>query len=292
MLISVYGDASADETQQRVFSVSAILGTRDEWAGADALWRDATRGEVFHAADWEREGRHAGYKAAAIALAKSPVAGLAWTMDLAAFKEFFPNQLPDAAYFACLTKAINGIGREWRKWNERVMADPDCGDPFVDRVVFTFDRRQQSNGAAGHLYSTFINQPEWRESTLLDNKVSFACRTNPMIQMADLLAREGMKELDRHVGPIHYPERKSKSALARDDHFRFIEFRRDYFQRWAEHMPDLERETGFTGESYRKWLFDTGRVQNGRPHDNWANRALFMAFLDVSHTSAKNRSDK
>lgn len=281
MVVSVFGDESSDETKERVFSVSAIVGTDDEWATAESAWRLATKGEVFHAADWEHEGRLDDYKAAAVALASSPVAGFAWSMDLAAYREFFTDTLPDVAYYLMFTKAINGVSREWRLWNDRVRATPEGRDPIISRVEFTFDHRKQSEGTAGSIYSTFINQPEWRESTLLDTKVSFESRSNPRIQMADLIAREGMKDLDRFLGPVKYPERKSKIALAAKNHFRFLEFRRDYFEKYAQVMADLERnDSDFNAESYGKWLYDTGRVQGDHVHDTMTNRAVFMAWLD------------
>ena len=71
IVISVFGDESSDETHERVFSVAGLVGTDAEWAEADALWAKATRGEEFHAAEWEHAKRFDDYKAAAQALIAS-----------------------------------------------------------------------------------------------------------------------------------------------------------------------------------------------------------------------------
>ncbi len=39
-------------------------------------------------------------------------------------------------------------------------------------------------------------------------------------------------------------------------------------------------ENGMNRESYMKWLTDHGRVQGGRPHDNWRNRLQYFAWLE------------
>ena len=38
-------------------------------------------------------------------------------------------------------------------------------------------------------------------------------------------------------------------------------------------------------EDYKKWLVDTKRIQNGQPHDNMTNRALFYAWLEKRDAS-------
>jgi hypothetical protein len=127
-VINVFGDESSDETHQRVFSVSGLIGTNDEWAEAETLWTQATRGEEFHAAEWEHAKRFDDYKAATQALISSHVAGVVMSMDLAAYRSVIPDQLPDAGYYACFTKLIAGMSREWHRWNERTIGDPQGGD--------------------------------------------------------------------------------------------------------------------------------------------------------------------
>jgi hypothetical protein len=81
MVISIFGDESSDESHERVFSVSGLVGTDDEWVEADALWKAATQGEEFHAAEWEHAKRFDDYKAATQALIASHVAGIVMSIS-------------------------------------------------------------------------------------------------------------------------------------------------------------------------------------------------------------------
>jgi hypothetical protein len=215
MVLSVFGDESSDETKQRVFAVSGLIGTEAEWQQAETEWTAKTGGEVFHAADWEYAGRKDDYKVLAQTLADSPVAGVVYAIDLVAFNEVFPDTLREASYLQCFTRIIVDIADNAMAFNTRV---PHC----LSKVEYTFDNRPEVEFSAARLYGTLINEPGWRPASLLASKISFECRTNPRIQMADMIAREGMKDLDRLVGPVNFPERKSKIELAKDDHFRFF----------------------------------------------------------------------
>jgi len=247
------------------------------------LWLKATHGEEFHAAEWEHAKRFDDYKSATQALIASHLAGITMSMDLAAFCSVIPDQLPDSCYYACFTKLVSGIIREWDRWNERIAANPECRDPKVSRVEFTFDHRQESMSNAGRIYSAIkdIDMPE--RTKLLGAEVSFDSRKNPRIQMADLLAREAMKDLDRRVGPKQYPKRKSRIALEEGDRFKFVEFRRDYFERLAAHVAHVDRNEDYL-RRYRKWLTDTGRIQNGHIHDTWPNRVAFLVLVSPPGT--------
>jgi hypothetical protein len=73
------------------------------------------------------------YKAATQALVASPVAGFVMSMDLVAYRSVIPAQLPDSGYYACLTKLIAAMSREWHRWNERVAANSNSDEPIVNR---------------------------------------------------------------------------------------------------------------------------------------------------------------
>jgi hypothetical protein len=278
LVISVFGDESSDETHERVYAVSGLIGTDDEWAEADELWLRATGGEEFHAAEWEHAKRFDDYKAAVQALVSSHVAGVVMSMDLAAYREVIPDQLPDVGYYMCFSKLIAGMSREWHRWNERATGDAQGAEPTVSEVRFTFDDRKESASNASRIYAAFkdIERPE--RSRLLGADVSFDSRKNPRIQMADLVAREAMKDLDRRVGMKSYPKRKSMIVLEESQHFKFIEFHRDYFERLAAYTAEVDRNEDYL-KRYRQWLTDTGRVQHGRVHDTWQNRAAFLASI-------------
>lgn len=142
VVISVFGDESSDETHERVYAVSGLIGTDDEWPEAQELWLRATGGEEFHAAEWEHAKRFDDYKAAVQALVGSHVAGVVMSIDLAAYRLVIPDQLLDVGYYMSFSKLIAGMSREWHRWNERAIDNPESGDPAVTRVQFTFDHRK------------------------------------------------------------------------------------------------------------------------------------------------------
>ena len=71
MVLSVFGDESSDEMKERVFAISGLMGTEEEWRTAEAAWVAKTGDEVFHAADWEHKRRNEEYKLLAQTLAGS-----------------------------------------------------------------------------------------------------------------------------------------------------------------------------------------------------------------------------
>ena len=63
-----------------------------------------------------------------------------------------------------------------------------------------------------------------------------------LVVLARLLAREAMKDLDRHLGPKSYAKRKSMIALEESGDFKFVEFLRDYFERLAGYIAAMGRD--------------------------------------------------
>ena len=91
--------------------------------------------------------------------------------------------------------------------------------------------------------------------------------------MADMIAREGMKDLDRIVGPVKFPERRSKIELARNNHFRFFVMDREYFEAEGAKAAELEKD-GFHIAAYYEWLRETGA------QDTWDNKVRFLEYFD------------
>ena len=87
-----------------------------------------------------------------------------------------------------------------------------------------------------------------------------------------------MKDLDRKVGLVAFPERRSKIALEASGRFKFLALGREYFQderaRWAEFEKD-----GFTHHTYHSWLIKK------RAPDTWDNKVRFL-----EHFNAQRRS--
>lgn len=278
--LKLYGDESADETQDRVFAVAGVVGSDDEWAGPVREWLRRTRGRIFHANRCESEYvRHHDrqkhkdnlklYEDLTKILAGSGLVGFAVALDLRSHRELFPNVLPGVPYFKCLTDLLGAAGRTARRFN----AHPD--EPTDVRLEFTFASRLESDGTAGTLYTTFRNQPEWAESAIFGPRIAFDPGPCPRLEMADLLAREAMKELDRKVTNAGREPRRSFRALAETGRFKFIERDRAHCELWNKAVEDAGAE-GLVRQ-YHDWLLQTRRVQNGRPHDNMTNRARFFA---------------
>ena len=57
VMLVAFGDESADEKTERVFTVAALLGRQSEWNSLEVKWRDRLDGRIFHAADCEHCGR-------------------------------------------------------------------------------------------------------------------------------------------------------------------------------------------------------------------------------------------
>lgn len=275
IVLSAFGDDSADETKQRVFAVATVIGTETAWQRVERDWLARTGGKIFHATDCESEfandsdrSKHRAnlelYADLSIMLAESELFGYGVALDLAAHRECFPCVPADVGYYKCFTEAI-------RRTAEAIA-------PYGEEIEYTFDRRQESEYNAGALYGTLVNQPEWKASVFMRSKISFDSSKNPRIQMADLVARESMKLLDNEIGPIKRPPRKSVIALAKSEGFYFEILGRQYCASWrehvSEHMSDMQSGGGIFDPSYIEWL-----KANRLLHDNMSNRFRYFAWL-------------
>lgn len=281
--LKLFGDESADATKSRVFAVAGVIGSESEWTLAETAWTARTGGKPFHANVCESEfvrdpdrQKHKDnlrlYEELTRILAGSHLVGFASALALISHREYVPQVLADVAYYKCLTDVIGAAGRTARRFNERPSEEDDV------RLEFTFDSRLQSDGAAGTVYKMLRNQREWAGIDTLDTKVSFEDGPLPRLEMGDLLARESMKELDRKITNARPKPRASYVALDETRKFKFIEHDREYCAKWREMLEQPEARAMWN--AYEKWLSDTGRVQNGRPHDNMTNRALFYTWFE------------
>jgi len=121
---------------------------------------------------------------------------------------------------------------------------------------------------ASMLYQCMRSLPEWRGYDLLAEKVSYTTMSNPRIQAADLVAREGMKRLDNRIGPVKRVHR-SLLALEQTKRFAFIELGREYFQSLIEKTNLLRDLPSADIVKYCEWLKET------RTDDNSSNRIRY-----------------
>ncbi len=218
-MLTVYGDESTDEKEERVFAVGGLLGKQEEWDTFSEPWIELNDGIPFHSADCESgHGDYEGmnierckriYRAHVNLLAgKNPLIGIGSAVNLEEFWEIFPNVVPDSPYFLCFQDIVVDFA-----------AAASVVIP-LDEVDFVFDRNQRFQYNATVLFEKFSNIPEWKQKFRL-NEIRFAPKDKtPGIQVADLVARETFKHLENQLHS-NRKTRLSIRALAATNRFRF-----------------------------------------------------------------------
>jgi hypothetical protein len=248
-----YGDESSDETKQRVFAVSGVVGTEETWSNLQEDWLLRTNGIAFHAKDCEsdqgdyRSTPHAEnqslYRDLTTLVAESGLCGWSFAIDLAAQRRVFPNA-PDLAYYKGFTEVIEAMNR--------------FATHYAQDVSFAFDSRRESNFNAGILYQMFrgattIDVPD-------DETLRFAsARDEPRLQVADLVAREAMKALDNQVGPKKRPPRKSWMALYATERFVIEVVGLSWFESLKDQLPRMRQDLQLDEANYLEWLRESGQ---------------------------------
>ena len=289
IVLSVFGDESADETKQRVFAVAALIGSEEAWDALVNKWHERTGGKEFHAAECETEyandpdlEKHKQnlllYADLTQLIVSSGLHGVGVALDLASQRESFPGMAEDFGYYHCFMHVVASLMEEAELLNDE--------SGIRDQVTFTFDHRQQSEYNSGVLYDWMVNSVEWKHHNLfMDTKISFESRKNQRIQAADLFARETMKYLDNMVAPKRRPIRRSMEAIiACGDRFRFFLFDRQWEverRRCADNLEGLKRFLGLPDPdearpSYWTWL------QANRLQDNLSNRFRYLVWQDTA----------
>jgi hypothetical protein len=273
VMASIFGDESADETAQRVFAVAGVIGTDSQWDDLVNKWTERTGGKGFHATECETEyaddpdaTKHKEnlrlYADLSKLIAASELHGWGVAVDLAGYREFFPEVDQQQAFHKCFVETSDRL----------VQTASAIG--YKD-LKFTFDHRQGEHNT-GVLYDLMTSQPEWASNIFFDNEISFTSRTNPRIQVADLVARETMKGLDNHIGPVKRPHRKSLVALATTNkRFQFDFLMREYFEDMKRKMPKLIELAGFSDNDYFKWL------QKNKLANNLTSRFRFLVWFEA-----------
>lgn len=265
-MLSVFGDESADETQQRVFAVAGVIGSEGAWAELEAKWAARNGGIPFHAADCEsghgayrgmpEEERQNLYRDLAILLAESGLGGWGFAIDLSAQRRVFP-EAPDISYYKCFLEVVQAMR--------------NCAAYNRETVSFTFDMRRVSEYNTSLLYDMVAKIPSFKEH--LFSQIAFECsRDNHRLQAGDLLARETMKALDNKIGPIKRVPRKSWLALYNTGRFHIDAISEEWFEGLKRQMPVLEKKAGMSQKDYLTWLKENGL------QDNTTNLFIYMEW--------------
>jgi hypothetical protein len=275
-MASVFGDESYDEAQ-RVFAVAAIVGADRQWDEFVHAWIDITEGQEFHAARWESEfatdpdrtkhqRRLESYRALTELLACSGMHGWGIGVDLVGYRKAFPHISQDWAYNKCFVETVLRIIK-------------DSIGLCHKHLKLIFDTRQ-GQGTITVLYDYIRGWPEWSDFPLsFADEISFSTRKNPRIQAADLLARETMKGLDRHLQGL--VRRKSLTTLASScRHFQFEYLMSEYFAQMKKGLgPAIRR----TRNNYARWL------KGANAQDTLTNRYRFRIWSDAKKLRRKDR---
>ena len=288
VLMSIYGDESSDARQEKVWTVVGIAGTCDEWSLLEQAWEARTDGIEFHACDESEFSPHSKtpdprkhqerldlYRDLVTLVVESHVAGLCVSLDVQAYEDVFGTGIHDIGYYSSLTAIIDNAATMAKRFNEK--------GPESIEIEFVFDRRTGSEANVKEAYGAFQSQPQWRDSAFF-RPLSFTTSYDIRIQVADLLAREARKDMERVLGYEKRPQRKAFGAL--DACGKFIWIRRDrvFCKNLSDAMGRLAEETGFNWDAYQQWL------SANHLSDDFGSRAKFLAFLDATRNASQARA--
>lgn len=274
MLLSGFGDDSADETKSRVFAVASIVGDDDVWRELERAWVERNHGIPFHATDCDSDKKvyanrphsenKALYKDLVQMLAGSGARGFGVVVDLAAHRKFFSNVPEEMSYHFCFERVVSFLA------DYAVRAG-------ASEIKLNFDNRLETNFNAAYLYSVMLRD-DCPNRKVLAGDISFLCSDkNPKIQIGDLYARECMKFLDNIVGPVKREKRKSMIALEETGHFGGDMLSEEFFQDMYDKSEERYRRAGYNPQDYLRWL------ERHKLPDTVSNRFKFLAFLGTDN---------
>jgi hypothetical protein len=254
IMYTAYGDESADETQQRVFSLAGLFGSAPDWRAFNKQWKARTGGTIFHAAacdsdrgDYKNSDHKANKKLYADLshiIAESPLLGNAVSISLPDYKELLAPCLDENPYYLLFQHVIINLARRSSVCLPR------------DHIKFVFDRNVEIQHNASALYDRSVNgqwsTAEYRQ--LMEDELGFATRKTIGIQAADLIAREAMKLLDNRSGPKSRPTRLATQALWKSGRIKF----RIYDRRWCEGIIRDSKDAQYPKTEYFTWLEEHG----------------------------------
>jgi hypothetical protein len=253
ILMFVYGDESMDETCSRVCAVAGVVGTEAEWQAIEPIWTERNAGIPFHAKNCESDQgdykveNHAEnqilYRDLVTIIARSYLSGYAVATNLGAEKMYYPDT--PLIYL----RGFYGVIAAMRWWAQQHGEIAEC----------CFDNRVESEFNAALLYANLRElDPNWKP--YLADKISFeSSQGNPRIQVADLFAREAMKNLDNRIGPVKREPRKSWVVLRDTGRFEIEEQDENFFASEKREWDSRLNVDNIRFSQYREWLSSTGR---------------------------------
>jgi len=251
VMYCAYGDESRDDTLQRVYAVAGVFGHQEDWDAIETPWKTRLNGRVLHAVDCEfghrefsdlkpGEGRRI-IRDLTTLLAESKLFGYGTAINVAEYKKSFPNDFEDAPY-------LWGFGDVLLHVTELT----SVALPREDTTEVIFDRNEPIEYNANALNEwTRVSKKLGR---FLADKLSFASRRTVGIQIADLFAREVMKNLDASLSGSGRLTRSSFRTLHETGRFRISNLGRDDFESKKQVLRNSKYRDSANVIAYRKWL--------------------------------------
>ncbi|MGD0280790.1 MAG: hypothetical protein ABSB95_00340 [Dissulfurispiraceae bacterium] len=279
-MLTVYGDDSSDEKQQRVFAAAALIGTQEAWDSLEPAWKERTGGIPYHTTDclaghesykgWSKEKRYSLHNDLTHLIVDFPIVGHAYVMDLPSFAEFFGGVKRTERFLHCFSHMVGGacaIIRGYNTIHEKKQKK--------QRAKFVFDS-DNDNVNAGYLFSVLKKMKRWDELTAdCEGPVEFAFPGNkPVgIQAADIWAYEVRNEFDNKVRGIEATTYASSLFSLENPRFNRNEYFRSKIIDAKKRIDQMD--SGSEYSAYKQWL------QKHRRQDNANSKIAFVAFWDA-----------
>lgn len=251
VMYCTYGDESRDETGKRVYAVVGVWGHQDDWDAIETPWKDRLGGRVFHAHKCEfgheefqdlkpGEGR-AIIQDLTTLVVNSKLCGWGTAINVAEYRESFPYDFEDAPY-------LWGFGDVLRHVTELT----SVALPREPVTGVTFDHNEPIEYNATLVY-------EWMRVSKklgchLADKLSFACRRTVGIQIADLFAREVMKNFDHRLSGSGRLTRVSFRKLHETRRFISVNVGRSDFEDRKRQLVAGKYRNDASLAAYHRWL--------------------------------------
>ena len=255
MLIA-YGEDSCDKTEARIFAASAVVGRQEDWDAFLPVWEK--RNPIpFHATDCDSDGgdykgrdhwdNKTLYASNVRQFVNSPLMGAGVAISIPDYWDLFPFAPADKwwPYYMCFAGVLACVCRTAQ------LSLP----PETVKVTFHNDPRKELDSA--RIFDFIGNQPGSLATCLQDGIEFRNHRTAPALQIADLLAREGMKELEDRVEPKLKRPRQSLVELLRSKRFTTVLYDRPKLEEYRL-MADKLHSDPEKGRAFMHWLGSNG----------------------------------
>jgi hypothetical protein len=277
-MLTVYGDESSDQKQERVFAVVAVIGTQEKWDACEVFWKNRSGNVPYHATDclagqgnykgWTKEKSQSLHDALAELVVKCGLVGCGFAIDLRSFKEIYPGIKRDEPFLYCFGHMVAAATALTKTYN--MLKDGE----HKERVKFVFHSSNLKYNTA-RLFEVMSKAKHWEEFTShLEPSIEFAFSEEYVgPQAADLLAFEIRNEFDKTLRSVTTPSYASgilsqKSGFSRKYYFR------------ADIIDQKKRTDAMDGSSEYWPAYEEWRKKHKR-NDNVESRIEFMAYWET-----------